>query len=259
VTSLVTCISCERGVYLRSNESAEHGTSGGVCVSQLEVLADLSLLGVQESDGWVGLDVEVGAFRAGLDECSGEGEDSLGAESNVEGRWNALSTGSNSDESLVTSLDSSDGGSGSENVRRVDHGSSSKVGGDTDGLKDTGGCNHGLGVSECGIEVVLARLDRLGSGSRDGCEESRNVNGLGGTNAFERLDLGGSQADVHELLILELGEALSVECRLEVLSGQGAMRMLVFGPKSITRSCLQLKNVNIGQHTCWRGRCGGSR
>ena len=179
---------------LRSNKGAELGTSGLGSIRQLEVLSNSGLLGVLEGDGGESLDVEVGAFGAGLDELSGEREDSAGAKSSVERSGDCLSPGSDTDECLMTSLNGRDGGSGGKDVGGVDQGSSTEVGRDTDGLEDTGGSNHGLRIRERGVEVVLAGLDGLCSGSGNGAYKRRYVNSLGLSNVGERLDLALGEA-----------------------------------------------------------------
>lgn len=207
---------------LRSDESAERGTGRLSGVGKLQVLANGSLLGVLESDGREGLDVEVGAFGAGLDELSGEGEDGAGLESSVESGGDGLGAGCDADESLVAGLDSDDGTSGGEDVGRVDERSGTEVGRDTDGLKDTGGLDHGVGAGKGGVEVVLAWLDGLCAGSCDGGLESSDVGGLSLANTHEGLDLTFTQTESHEVGHGELGETLLVVFRFEMLGGQSA-------------------------------------
>ena len=184
---------------LRSDESAERGTGWLSGVGKLQVLTNGSLFGVLKSDGREGLDVEVGSFGAGLDELSGQGEDSAGLESSVESGRDWLGARCDTDECLVTGLDSDDGTGSREDVRRVDKGSGTKVGRDTDSLKNTGGLDHGVSAGKGGVEVVLARLDGLCTCSCDGGLQSSDVSSLSLSNTHQRLDLAFTEAESHEV------------------------------------------------------------
>lgn len=207
---------------LRSNKGAECGASWLSRIRKLEVLTNSCFLGVLESDGWEGLDVEVGSFRARLDELSGQGEDGLRSESCVESGGHRLSTCGDSDESLVASLDSDDGCCGGQDILRRDQGCGSKVGRNADRLENTGGLNHGLGTGEGSIEVVLASLDWLRASGSNGGDESGHVSSFGLAYTHERLDLRLSETQGGEVGHGELRKSLLVELRLEVLSSKSA-------------------------------------
>ena len=188
----------------------------------------------------------------------GEGEDSAGLESSVESGGNGLGAGCDTDEGLVTGLDSEDGTSGGQDVGGVDERSGTEVGRDTDGLKDTGGLDHGVGAGKGGVEVVLAWLDGLCTGSCDGGLKSSDVGGLSLSNTHQRLDLAFTQTESHEVGHGELGETLLVVFRFEMLGGQSAV--VLVRSRSLwllIRSYLQVEDVDIAQCCCC-GRCSGS-
>jgi hypothetical protein len=208
---------------LRSDESTELSARGLSGVSEGKVLANDSLLGVLESDGREGLDVEVGAFRARGDELSSEGENGTGTESNIEGSWDGLGASSVTDESLVTGLNSDDGTSSCEDIGGGDKRSGSEVSGDTNSLKDTGSLDHGVGAGESSVEVVLTGLDGLSTCGGNDANESGDVSGLSLANLLESLDISLAEAECGEVCQLESLETLPVELRLEVLSSKGAV------------------------------------
>lgn len=196
---------------LRSDESAELGTRGLSRVGELEVLANGSLLGVLEGDGWERLDVEVGALRARLDELSGEGEDGTRFKSDIESSGDRLGTGGDTDESLVTGLDGDNGSRGGKDIGRVDKRGGTQVGGDTDSLEDTRSLDHGVGARESSVKVVVAGLDGLCASAGNGRLESGYVGGLGLANHHKTLDLGLAETKGHEVAHGELGETHAVE------------------------------------------------
>jgi hypothetical protein len=211
------------GDDLRSNESAEGSTSRARGVGKLQVLANGRLLGVLQRDRGEGLDVQVRALGARLDELSGESEDRAGLESGIKGSGDGLGAGCDANESLVAGLDSDNGSSGGKDIGGVDHRCGTEVGGDTDGLKNTCGLDHGVGAGQGCVEVVLARLDGLGACTSNSGHQSGDVSGLSLADAHERLDLSRAESKSLEVAHGELGETLLVECRLEVLSGQGTV------------------------------------
>lgn len=207
--------------HLRSDKGAEGGTSGRGRVSKLEVLANGSLLGVLEGNGGEGLDVQVRALGAELDELSSQCEDGTGLERGVEGSRDGFSAGCDTDKSLMTSLNSNNGGSGGKDIGRVDHGCGTEVGRNTNSLEDTGGLDHGVGAGKGSIEIVVARLNRLGSGSGDSRHQGSDVCSFSHAHSHERLDLSLSEAQGHEVTHGELRETLLVKCRFKMLSSQG--------------------------------------
>jgi hypothetical protein len=200
-------------------------------VGKLQVLANSSLLGVLESDGGECLDVEVGSFGAGLDELSGEGEDSAGLESSVESSGDWLGAGCDADESLVTGLDSEDGTSGGKDIGRVDERGGTEVGRDTNSLKNTGSLDHGISARKGSVEVVLARLDGLCTSSCDCGLEGSDVSSLSLSDAHQGLDLAFAQTESHKVAHGELGETLLVVFRFEMLGGQSAVVTVSFGSR----------------------------
>lgn len=87
-----------------------------------------------ESNGWEGLDVEVAACRAGLDELSCEGEDGTRSERSIKSVWYWDGLGSTTDEGLMAGFDCDDGGGSHKDWLCLHERSSSKVSGDTDGF-----------------------------------------------------------------------------------------------------------------------------
>ena len=204
---------------LRSDESAERGTGWLSGVGKLQVLTNGSLFGVLKSDGREGLDVEVGSFGAGLDELSGQGEDSAGLESSVESGRDWLGARCDTDECLVTGLDSDDGTGSREDVGRVDKGSGTEVGRDTDTFEELGGGNEGGDVGD--TEVVLASSDGLVT---EGRLEELNVGDFITTNFEESLSDRWLETGVGKVLGRELLQGVVVEDGLEVLEGQGVLQ-----------------------------------
>jgi hypothetical protein len=198
------------------------GTGRVGSIGERKVGTNGSLFRILEGDGGESLDVQVGAFGTGLDKLSSEGEDGTRLKGSVESSGNGLGTRSDTDSGLMTCLDGHDRGSGSEDIGRGDKRSGSEVCGDTDGFEDTGSGDHGLCVSESGVEVVLAGLYGFGSCTGDGALEGGDVDGLSLADTSESLDLGISEAEGLEVTRGELGEARLVEIRLEMLSGKSA-------------------------------------
>jgi hypothetical protein len=255
---LVMCLDGDQVVRdLRSNERAEGSTGWLSGIRKLEVLADGRLLGVLERNGGEGRDGKVGSLGAGLDELGSKGEDSTGLESGVESSGDRLSSCGDTDESLVTGLDGNDRSSGGKDVGGVDQGRGAEVGGDTDGLENTGSLDHGIGAGKSSIKVVLAGLNRLGAGSSNGRDEGRDVSGLGLADAHERLDLARSKTQAHEVGHGELGETLLVELGLEVLSSQSAEIVSCGSNVQYRSKNLQVEDVDIGQTSFWCCRSRG--
>jgi len=109
-------------------EGTELGTSWLVGISEDEGLASGNVgSSTSKRDGGEGLDVEVGALRAGLDELGSEREDGAGTKGRVKsvGNWHGLGSGAN--ERLVTSFDCNDLSGSSKNCWHLDKRSSTEV------------------------------------------------------------------------------------------------------------------------------------
>jgi len=229
-------------VATRSDEGTELGTSWVIGISQLEVGADLGFSGVLKRDGRERLDVQVGAFGARLDELGSKSEDSAGLKGSIKSSGNRFGGRSDTDESLVTSLNGHNGGGGGENIGGVDKGSSTEVGRNTNSLEDTGSGDHGLCIRESGVEVVLAWLHRLSTCAGDGALESSDVSSLSHAHTHQRLDLSIRETESLEVSCGELGETLFVKLGLEMLCCEG-----------------KLENVHIGKTTSGGSCCGSCR
>ena len=231
----------ERSIHglAEAGEGAEGGTGWLAWVGEDEGLTGLDTSSATlESDGWEGLDVEVGSRWARGDERRGKGPDGADGQGSLEGVGHSDEVADCADECLMAGLNWQDLAGSDKDGGRLDQGSGSEVGGDTDGLEDAGGGDHVLGSGE--VEVVGALLDWLAAGGGDGRCQDVDVGALGATDGLELGDLVLGEAEAHELAVGELGEALVVEGGLEMLEGQG-----------------ELQDVDIGDVAGGRGSRGG--
>ena len=120
----------------------------------------------------------------------------------------------------MAGLDGDDASSSGQDGRVLDERRGAEVGGDTSGLEDAGDVDHGLGGGEA--EVVLAGLDGLAAGGRDGSRELVHVGRLGHADLLETGDLIRRETERLEIAVGELLEGLHVECGLEMLKRQSA-------------------------------------
>lgn len=125
-----------KGENSLAHESAELGALGLRGVLQDEALAGVGLGGAAERDGREGLDVEVGAVRAALDELRGEREDGARAQGRVEGGGHGLGARGGADQRLVAALDRDDGRRGAEDGRVADERGRAQVRRHAHGLED---------------------------------------------------------------------------------------------------------------------------
>lgn len=204
-------------------EGAGSGLRGGSALHGEGLVGDDGLVGVGHGDVGEGRQDEVASLGARGDEGRGEREDLLGRQRGVEEVGGSGDARDGADEALVAGLDRVDGGGGAQDGRAGEDGGGAQVGRDADLLEDAGGLDHGLGRGEGGAEVVLARLHGLDARLGEGALEELDVGRLGLANGHQTLHLGGGEAEVHELLYGDGGEALLVEAGLEVLEGEGAV------------------------------------
>lgn len=137
----------------------------------------------------------------------------------------------------MTRLDREDRASGGQVVRVGDVLSSTKVGADTDTLKEVGSGEERLyiGVPEL-ISTLLRRSD-LGSWTLSVFVEKLTCTQLTGESSGQEVDVGGlilgdllevvdkvgTETSLLEVLVGELGEGLTVEGSLKVLKGQSVV------------------------------------
>lgn len=96
---------------------------------------------------------------------------------------------------------------------------------DSDVFQYGGGGDHGIRIRQRGFKVVRASRHGRCPSPVDGADERRDVRRLGASNRFQVLDVFRRQAKRGEGRVLELGEALLVERRLEVLQRESATCM----------------------------------
>jgi hypothetical protein len=204
------------------NEGAEARTSWLSWVGENKALARLNANSATgKCDGWESLDVEVAALRARLNERSGERENCARTKSGIEGVGNWDCARSSADECLMASLNSEDRTSSAQDSLLLDERSSAEVSRDTDGLEDAGSADHVLGSVE--VEVVLAWLNWLRSGLRDGSHKLGNMSSFSTTNSLQSGDLCWVETERSEVRVWESCEALSIEVGFEVLEGESAV------------------------------------
>lgn len=201
--------------------------------------------GIGEGEGREGLDDEVGAVGAGLDEGGGEGEDGADAEGGVEAGGDGLGLGEDADGGLVAGLDGEDRPGSTEQGGVAQQGRGAEIGGHADALQHGGGGQHGGRVGEGGREVVLAAADGRDAGLREGRLQERDVLGLGAADGLEVGELQGRDAQPEELVVAELGEALLVEGVLEVLESEGTKDSSVQAPNRRCTRGKGKKNIQL--------------
>ena len=120
----------------------------------------------------------------------------------------------------MTSFDCDNGASCAEDCSLLDKWGSSKISRDTNSFENASSGNHVLGGVE--VEVVLASLHWLATGSRDRLSELSDVGCLSATDSLECGDLLCVETKSCEVRVWELGKALSIEGGLEVLESKSA-------------------------------------
>ena len=127
----------------------------------------------------------------------------------------------------MTSLDSHDRACSAKNSWVLNEWCSTKIGRDTNGLKDTSSANHVRSSVE--VEVVLAWLDWLRAGLGNGGHQLGNMSSLCATNSFQSRDLLWVEAESRKVGIWESGETLCVEVGFKMLKRQSTGYRLVNG------------------------------
>lgn len=178
--------------------------------------------GARQAESREGSEFEVRATWARCDEWGSERKDCLGAEGGIKALRHGLLLAKDANGTLVTSLDGENRASNTKNSRGCQQGGSSKVGRDTDVLKNGGSCDHAGGISEA--KVVSARRDGLDVVLRERGLENNNVLRLGEANLRQILDLSVAETESSKIRGREFGEALLIESIFEILQGQGAVK-----------------------------------
>lgn len=122
-------------------------------------------------------------------------------------------------------LDGEDGTSGGEENGVGEQGSTTEVGADTNVLNNTGGRCHGCNIGEGRGEVELAVGD---GGFTEGLQSSLEDDGVGSLILLDVDELlngevGAGEAGSNKVGLLELGNCLLVEGRLELFEDIGKL------------------------------------
>lgn len=106
---------------------------------------------------------------------AGNGEDFAGGEGDIEARGDGRTSVQDVQNGLVTSLNSDDGSSSSQEDWVADETSSTEVSCDTEVLDDTSDGGHGGDISQHGVEVELTVGDGLTTLVDDGLLRERRA------------------------------------------------------------------------------------
>jgi hypothetical protein len=160
----------------------------------------------------------------------------------------------------VACLDGQDGGCGIEEYGVVEEGRTAEVGSDTDVLYDTGGRSQGRNIDQSRVKLEVALEGRSTVVGECLLKES-SVRGLVLLDCGERLrcELGGREASIGKVSVLEFCNSLGVKLGLELLQNVGEL-YIADGLAHETQFLLWKTNVRRGcqlprrRESGWGGR-----